>query len=246
MKKILIYTSIGALVAIILFFVVAFFGNPISRVLANKAANDYLKTHYTDLELQKDRAFYNFKDAKYVVRLQDKNSPDSQFELSFDSLGRLKYDSYGDRTINTFRRYIDFLNKLSDEIANENGFNFDFRLSPSSEEYYRSYLNLDQVFDADDLPSTVVANFKTYAESPSLEGIMDNLKKVQALLSKRKIPVENFSGMIIPLADKAEKGKAETWRNALSVFDVPENVIIDGDMKALKKIYDDENKIANK
>lgn len=246
MKKILIYTSIGALVAIILFFAVAFFGNPISRVLANKAANDYLKTHYTDLELQKERAFYNFKDAKYVVRLQDKNGPDSTFELSFDSLGRLKYDSYGDRTINTFRRYVDFLNKLSDEIANENGFNFDFRLSPSSEEYYRSYLNLDQVFDADDLPSTVVANFKTYAESPSLEGIMDNLKKVQAVLSKRKIPVENFSGMIIPLADKAEKGKAETWRNALSVFDVPENVIVDGDMKALKKIYDEGNKIANK
>lgn len=246
MKKVLIYISIGALVAIILFFAVAFFGNPISRVLANKAANDYLKTHYTELELEKDRAFYNFKDAKYIVRLQDKNSPDSQFALSFDSLGRLKYDSYGDRELNTFRRYVDFLNNLSDEIANENGFDFDFRLSPSGEEYYRSYLNLDQVFDENDLPSTVVANFKSYAESPSLEEIMDNLKKMQTVLSKRKIPVESFSGMIIPLADKAEKGKAETWRNALSVFDVPEKVIVDGDMKALKKIYDDGNKIANK
>lgn len=241
MKKVLIYISIGALVAVVLFFAIAFFGNPISRVLANKAANDYLKTHYTDLELQKDRAFYNFKDAKYVVRLQDKNSPDSQFALSFDSLGRLKYDSYGDRELNTFRRYVDFLNNLSDEIANENGFDFDFRLSPSGEKYYRSYLNLDQVFDADDLPSTVVANFKSYAESPSLEDIMDNLKKLQAVLAKRKIPIESFSGMVVPLADKAEKGKAETWRNALSIFDVPENVIIDGDMKALKKIYDDEN-----
>lgn len=246
MKKILIYTSIGALVAIILFFAVAFFGNPISRVLANKAANDYLKTHYTDLELQKDRAFYNFKDAKYVVRLHDENSPDSKFELSFDSLGRLKYDSYGDRTINTFRRYIDFLNKLSDEIANENGFDFKLRLSPSDEKYYRYSLHVDQIFDADDLPSTVVANFKTYVESPSLEGIMDNLKKMQTVLSKRKIPVESFSGMIILLTDKAKDGKAETWRNALSVFDVPENVIVDGDMKALKKIYDDGNKIANK
>lgn len=83
MKKVLIYISIGTLVAIILFFAVAFFGNPVSRVLANKAANDYLKTHYTDLELKKERAFYNFKDAKYVVRLQDKNSPDSQFRAHF-------------------------------------------------------------------------------------------------------------------------------------------------------------------
>ncbi|MFR7836339.1 MAG: hypothetical protein ACLU31_06995 [Ezakiella sp.] len=83
MKKVLIYTSIGVALAIILFFAVAFFGNPISRVLANKAANDYLKTHYTDLELEKERAFYNFKDAKYIVRLQDKNSPDSQFRAHF-------------------------------------------------------------------------------------------------------------------------------------------------------------------
>ena len=246
MKKVLIYTSICVALAIILFFAVAFFGNPISRVLANKAANDYLKTHYTELELEKERAFYNFKDAKYVVRLQDKNSPDSSFELIFDSLGRLKYDSYGDRELNTFRRYVDFLNNLSDEIANENGFDFDFRLSPSGEKYYRSYLNLDQVFDADDLPSTVVANFKSYAESPSLEEIMDNLKKMQTVLSKRKIPVESFSGMIIPLANRAEKGKAETWRNALNAFGVPEKVLVDGDMKALKKIYDDGNKIANK
>lgn len=246
MKKLLIYTSIGVALAIILFFAVAFFGNPISRVLANNAANDYLKTHYTELELEKERAFYNFKDAKYVVRLQDKNSPDSQFALSFDSLGHLKYDSYGDRELNTFRRYVDFLNNLSDEIANENGFDFDFRLSPSGEEYYRSYLNLDQAFDANDLPSNVVANFKSYAESPSLEDIMNNLKKVQAVLSKRKIPVESFSGLIIPLADKAEEGKAETWRNAISVFGVPENVIVDGDMDALKQIYDDGNKIANK
>lgn len=246
MKKVLIYTSIGVALAIILFFAVAFFGNPISRVLANKAANDYLKTHYTELELEKESAFYNFKDAKYVVRLQDKNSTDSSFELIFDSLGHLKYDSYGDRTINTFRRYVEFLNNLSDEIANENGFDFDFRLSPSSEEYYRSYLNLDQVFDADDLPSTVVANFKSYAESPSLEDIMDNLKKVQAVLSKRKIPIESFSGLIIPLADKEDEDKAETWANAINVFGVPENVIVDGDMKALKKIYDDGNKIANK
>lgn len=246
MKKVLIYTSIGVALAIILFFAVAFFGNPISRVLANKAANDYLKTHYTDLELEKERAFYNFKDAKYVVRLQDKNSPDSQFALSFDSLVRLKYDSYGDRTINTFRRYIDFLNKLSDEIANENGFDFDFRLSPSDEKYYRYNLHVDQVFDADDLPSPINAHFESYAESPSLEEIMDNLKKLQAVLAKRKIPIESFSGMVVPLADKAEKGKAETWRNALSVFGVPEKVIVDGDMKALKKIYDDGNKIANK
>ena len=246
MKKLLIYTSIGVALAIILFFAVSFFGNPISKGLANKAANDYLKTHYTELELEKERAFYNFKDAKYVVRLQDKNSPDSQFALSFDSLGHLKYDSYGDRELNTFRIYVDFLNNLSDEIANENGFDFDFRLSPSGEEYYRSYLNLDQAFDANDLPSNVVANFKSYAESPCLEDIMDNLKKVQAVLSKRKIPVESFSGLIIPLADKEDEDKAETWRNALNVFGVPEKVIVDGDMKALKKIYDDGNKIANK
>lgn len=57
-----------------------------------------------------------------------------------------------------------FLNNLSDEIANENGFDFDFRLSPSSEEYYRYNLHVDQVFDANDLPSPVDPHFESYSK----------------------------------------------------------------------------------
>ena len=150
------------------------------------------------------------------MRLQDKNSPDSSFELIFDSLGHLKYDSYGDRELNTFRRYVDFLNNLSDEIANENGFDFDFRLSPSGEKYYRSYLNLDQVFDENDLPSTVVANFKSYAESPSLEDIMENLKKVQAVLAKKKFPSKVFQVLLSISPTRKMKTKRKLGRMRLT------------------------------
>ena len=206
MKKVLIYTSIGVALAIILFYAVAFFGNPISRVLANKAANDYLETHYTDLELEQERAFYNFKDAKYVVRLQDKNSIDTNFNLRFNSFGKMKRDTYGERLFNTYRRYIDFLYDLGEEIAKDNGLNFEVWLRPDNDFDYKTYLTLDQDFDADNLPSKVKADFKAYAEKPSLDDLMNGLKKVYEALKERDIAASSYSGLVIPNDDKEEDG----------------------------------------
>lgn len=92
----------------------------------------------------------------------------------------------------------------------------------------------------------MTADFKAYAEKPSLDDLMNGLKKVYDALKERNIAVKSYSGLVIPNADKKDDGEAETWKNAVSVNDVPEKVIVDGDMKALKRIYDKGNKILHK
>lgn len=72
------------------------------------------------------------------------------------------------------------------------------------------------------------------------------LKKVYEALKKRNIAASSYSGLVIPNADKEEDGEAETWKNAISVNDVPEEVIVNGDLDELKKIYDKGNKILHK
>ena len=243
--KIILYTALIVLLAIVLFILLSFFGNPISRIIAGKAADEYLKTHYTELDLVRERAYYNFKDAKYVVELWDKNSIDTKFSLEYDSFGKMKRDTYGDRLFNTFRRYMGFLDDLADEIAKDSGLDFVIWLRPDDDIDYRAYLTLDQDFDADNLPSKITAAFKAYAEKPSLEDLMNGLKKVYEALKKRNIPVSSYSGLIIPNADKKEDGEAETWRNAISAGDVPEDVIVDGDLDELKRIFDEENSYVN-
>lgn len=210
------------------------------------AADKYLETHYTDLDLVRERAYYDFKDGSYVVRLQDKNSIDTNFNLRFNSFGKMKHDTYDERLFNTYRRYIDFLYDLGEEIAQDNGLDFEVWLRPDNDFDYREYLTLDQDFYADDLPSKVKADFKAYAEKPSLDDLMNGLKKVYEALKKMDIAVSSYSGLVIPNDDKEEDGKAETWKNAISVNDVPEEVIVNGDMDALRRLFDEGNKILHK
>ena len=245
-SKIILNAVLTILLLIVIFTQLVFYGNPISKILADKAADEYLKTHYTDLDLVHERAYYDFKDGTYVVRLWDKNSIDTKFTLEFDSFGKMKRDTFDDRLFNTFRRYMGFLDDVADEIAKDSGLDFVIWLRPDDDTDYRDYLTLDQDFDADNLPSKVMAGFKTYAEKPSLEDLMNGLKKLYEALKERDIAVSTYSGLIIPNADKKEDGEAETWKNAVSVNDVPEKVIVDGDMEELKRLFDEGNKILHK
>lgn len=243
--------SLSLFISILLIFfailiILSFFGNPISRLVAEVAANKYLKTHYTNLDLERDRVYYDFKDGSYVVRLQDKNSIDTNFNLRFNSFGKMKRDTYDERLFNTYRRYIDFLYDLGEVIAKDNGLDFEVWLRPDNDFDYKAHLTLDQDFDADNLPSKVKADFKAYAEKPSLDDLMSGLKKVYEALKERNIAVKSYSGLVIPNDDKEEDGKAETWKNAISVNDVPEEVIVDGDMDALRRLFDEGNKILHK
>lgn len=244
--KIILYTALAILLAIVLFIVLSFFGNPISKIMADKAADQYLETHHRDLDLVHERAYYNFKDGTYVVRLWDKNSIDTKFTLEFDSFGKMKRDTYDERLFNTLRRYMGFLDDLADEIAKDSGLDFVIWLRPDDDTDYRDYLTLDQDFDKDNLPSKITAGFKAYAEKPSLDDLMNGLKKVYEALKERNIAVSEYSGLVVPNADKAEEGRAESWANAISAGDVPERVIVDGDMEELKRLFDEGNKILHK
>lgn len=244
--KIILYTALAILLAIALFIVLSFYGNPISKIMADKAADQYLETHHRDLDLVHERAYYNFKDGTYVVELWDKNSIDTKFTLDFDSFGKMKRDTFDDRLFNTFRRYMGFLDDLADEIAKDSGLDFVIWLRPDDDTDYRDYLTLDQDFDKDNLPSKITAGFKAYAEKPSLDDLMNGLKKVYEALKERNIAVSEYSGLVVPNADKAEEGEAESWANAISAGDVPEDVIVDGDMEELKRLFDEGNKILHK
>lgn len=244
--KIILYTALAILLAIVLFIVLSLFGNPISKIMAEKAADQYLETHHRDLDLVHERAYYNFKDGTYVVSLWDMKSIDTKFNLEFDSFGKMKRDTFDDRLFNTLRRYMGFLDDLADEIAKDSGLDFVIWLRPDDDFDYREYLTLDQDFDKDNLPSKITADFKAYAEKPSLDDLMNGLKKVYEALKERNIAVSTYSGLVVPNADKAEEGRAESWANAISAGDVPERVIVDGDMEELKRLFDEGNKILHK
>lgn len=236
MKKILkILIAIALVLALV--YVFAFFGNPISRLLAERAADKYIEETYPSYDFQRDKAFYNFKDGYYKVKLQDKASPDTAFSLSFDSLGRLQYDSYDSILFNTFSRFFMALYYYGDDLKDKNNKPYDISLDVAEGEDYENTLSLDQEVDLDNFPFKITATAKAYSKDPSLDQCMKILQDLDGLISTTNLEPADYSVILLPEANKTSDGDAESWANSLSVFNVPVDLVRAGDMEGLKDLY---------
>lgn len=71
-------------------------GNPVSKYLATKSANEYIEKTYSDKDFVIEEVTYNFKTGGYYARVTSPTSIDSHFSLSFNWLGKLVLDCYDD------------------------------------------------------------------------------------------------------------------------------------------------------
>lgn len=233
--KALYYSLYIILALIVIGYYLINYGNPIIKARVEKDAKEYISRHYKDLDLEIEGLSYQMTGSFYTVKLQDKVSQDTSFELNYDSSGKFMFSTYYEILDNTYKRYEAFLKDYAKDIADEEAFDFELSLLPDNELKYEYYLTLDQEFDREHLPSKVLAHFHAYEDEPSLEGMMTRLKKVQKASSKRNLDVRYYSGRIIPTADKAEEGMAEKWGSAISVERVMEKTILDGNMETLER-----------
>ena len=90
--KILIRIVVVAVLGIALWFYLGFFGNPVSKMLANHSAEKYVAQNYPDCYIE--NVGYNFKDGKYFANIQKEESADTNFFVYFDWLGNVTHDSY--------------------------------------------------------------------------------------------------------------------------------------------------------
>ncbi|MGL5692688.1 MAG: hypothetical protein ACRCXA_01330 [Peptostreptococcaceae bacterium] len=90
----------------ILYFANGLMGNPISKMMANKAAKEYINEHYKNLDLEVEDAYYSFKTGGYYVSVKCTSSKDTHFSISVSPFGRVENDSYSDvlDKYNTYNR----------------------------------------------------------------------------------------------------------------------------------------------
>lgn len=80
-------------------------GNPLSCALADRAAKQYIKTQYAQLDLAAEKSEYSWKGGSYMVFLAQPGSEDIRFLLEFNSLGALLRDEYTSVAFNTQDRF---------------------------------------------------------------------------------------------------------------------------------------------
>ena len=98
-KKVL--KALALVLAIILILGIGVFanslvGNPVSKFLATKGAEEHLAKNYSDKDFVVEEVNYDFKTGGYYARVTSPTSIDSHFSLSFNWLGKLELDCYDD------------------------------------------------------------------------------------------------------------------------------------------------------
>lgn len=79
-------------------FANALVGNPVSKFLATKGAQEHLAKNYGDKDFVVEEVTYDFKTGGYYARITSPTSIDSHFSLSFNFFGKLELDCYDDVT----------------------------------------------------------------------------------------------------------------------------------------------------
>ena len=69
-------------------------GNPISKMLAEKAADAYIKEQFPNTDYYIENVGFSFKFTGYYAHVRSETSMDTQFTLDIDMLGNVYFDTY--------------------------------------------------------------------------------------------------------------------------------------------------------
>lgn len=206
-KKILkIAAAITAFVLIgaVLFFVNAFFGNPVSYFLAGYSVNQYIEENHPDSDFEIDGISYFFESTKYSVKIISPSSKDSHFFIKTDFFGQIQYNSYETDVLkmeNTKERingeYCELVSSVlaSPVFAYETGFayskvNFSEDDSVTSDKtgvIFSDELILDKAYDMKYVGSKAGCVILEVYDEATVEKAAEILKKTKLLLSTADI-----------------------------------------------------------
>ena len=227
--------ALGIFVLLVLAVVNAIYGNPVSKALAERGADKVIAEKYGDLDLSREKVVYNFKIPEYVVHLQDKNSEDSQFELCFDSFGRLRRDTYDWRIDNTAARFESAVWKYGEVLGKKYDFPYEIMLSAWNKIDPADYLTLDQPVDLKHLPYKL--EVQTFGERKiTADEAMTILKRLQQIMDDGGLDVMEYALAFEPEDSRDENGALKNKDDMFSVYEVPADVVRRGDVDALKAL----------
>ncbi|UHR03368.1 hypothetical protein LV469_03495 [Peptoniphilus sp. GNH] len=227
----------AALCLIAIFIFNAFFCNPISKALANNAAKKYLNKEYKNMDFEKREIFYDFKNAAYIIRLQDKKSQDTKFDVAFDYMGRFLYDTHEDILLNTMSRFREAALEYVNEIRERENLPYELSLDLKyKDREYKNLIKLDQKVDINNFPFPLEVTANAFRENVNYEEALKILKSMVSVMDKGPFKVETYSLILLPEKYKAKNGEAQTWKNGLILFDIPKEVIERGNLDELKEI----------
>ena len=119
-------------------FANALVGNPVSKMLAAKAAEKHLEETYAGTDFYIERIAYSFKDGSYHAFVKSPSSIDTEFSLRITMLGEVYFDTYDSvlECFTTASRLEQEYRALTDIIFENPSFPYTCHISYGSLEIY--------------------------------------------------------------------------------------------------------------
>lgn len=169
MKKFFKIVAIVLAIILIAFAVLlanAFFGNPISKALAQNTAQKYFQQTYSNTDYELGDVTYSFKDGFYYAPISSPSSIDTCFSLAIDSFGRLQHDYFSDYVTtgrNTISRLETDYRQAVEAVFQSESFPYDAHIAFGELVYVfeadrEAYDVADYAIIVDELPLDVVCD----------------------------------------------------------------------------------------
>ena len=265
--KIIAAVTAFAILAGIAWFANAMVGNPISKLLAERAAEKHLEETYAGTDYYIERISYSFKDGNYHVFIKSHSSIDTSFSLTFTMLGKLRLDTFDSVLdgFNTARRLEEDYRKLTDAVFENPAFPYTYHISYGILEIYpqeafddpnvddipsyainQSTLVLDQIYDTRELGRRA-GHLIIYVESDTVtvEKAAEIMLHIKAIFDEAGVPFIAMDFTLqYPLPEEGMRPDGE-----VSVADFPYDAIYKDGMidrvaeadKALKAYYAEQD-----
>lgn len=142
-KRLLALITGIVLITILFFAYSEFNGNPFYKINAKHKIDEYLITHFTEVDYSKSNISYNFKDGTYYMDIDVKNSEDKDFTITYKK-GNIDndYEWRVEQRENTNSRLQIYLNEDRwEEIPQDIfGENYNFSLITVNEDVWKNNL----------------------------------------------------------------------------------------------------------
>lgn len=147
---------VGILIIIgLIAFANSMIGNPISKMVANKTAKNYLVENFPNSDFHVEGVDYSFKDGSYYARIESTSSADSSFSICISATGKIRYNLYEESVLmrgNTVNRLDSAYRDLADTVLGSSTFPYTTHIAFGDLEFTSN----EQVQNGDALPYALV------------------------------------------------------------------------------------------
>ena len=252
-KKVLKIIALVIAIALIVgvcWFANALNGNPLSKMLAEKAVVAYLAENNVHTDYYVEKLGYSFKFGNYYAHIRSETSMDTQFTLYIDMIGNVYFDTFDDvlRGAITARRLEQEYRDLTDQIFDNPSFPYPSDIGYGTLEIYpqealddpqvndipdyalvQQDLALDQIYDIREL-GRQAGHLIIYVESDtiSFELAAQIMLGIRAEFDKANIPFRSMDFVLqLPLPEEGPRPDEEVRVKDFRYEDIYQENLID-------------------